>query len=309
VRPPITLAWAYHGSHFKPIDLPSALWQKRGMGHADSIHPDVMRLLEQHFPKHPTDDAFWQRLKAEASDDFRPEIKMPLYRLLVLAKIRFAIDGPTADVQREVEFIILTSARNMFQGAPLNLPAEDNAYYWLSRECKSFERHVQAALEVPDLEREIIDYVSGESGRNLWHTTPDVRSRAFLKYLDDTGYQWEGLPLDLMAHILTRFAERDRDSGFWLRIQQSIGTEFSASDLEYPKYVELLNLQIRAYGFRDSPSVLLPLVEDLRIRMGDMSTASAMPCNTWSLRISDLATSLKTRQAGRDPSAGPGCAR
>lgn len=287
-----------------------------------------MRLLQQHFPNHPTDDAFWRRLQSEASDDFRSEVNMPLYRRFVLAKIRFAIEGPTYDLDDEIQFLRRACREQACPDLNSKLPGDDDPYWRLMSDLIRFDKHIYAAREVPDLERRTIADLSEETGINLWSAGPKARSMAFLKYIDgpedfpeefgpnarenlemrSDGSEeiWEGLPLALMRQILTRFAQRNRNTGFWQRIQQSIGFGFSVSSLEYPQYIELINLQIRAYGFQEPTAKLLPLIGSLRSRLNDSDKLDPLLRDDWQRSLDELERRLQSRHAGRDSAAGAG---
>jgi hypothetical protein len=154
--------------------------------------------------------------------------------------------------------------------------------------------------EVRNLEELVLRGLSRETGKDLSATDIGTRSREFLRFLQTTGEAWEGLPNSLMQHLLRSFPRQQRYPGFWERIQRHVGPHYAESGIEHPPYVELLNLQIRTYGFRERAEPLQSAVRSLRDRLSDASQIPEMEKSAWSGQLDDLETDLRRNPRGRD---------
>ena len=127
------------------------------------LHDDVLIAVRRLFPRCAKFTPFvWQQIAAIAGDDYRPEISDQHYRSLLELKVRYAVEGDSTQLHRDVsslrsQLVKLLPSKGWDQFPPA----------FIYREVVAFDDFVMAQEELPVLESLMLETTGKEKGIDL----------------------------------------------------------------------------------------------------------------------------------------------
>ena len=274
----------------------------------EALPPSVLDAVHRLYPGRPLTSKIWKRIAAYAGDDYRSNIADEHYHRLMELKVRYSVDGVTADLaddyntlKIEYEKALLEASgddpsKNKMSGLAASLAVLHTAEFVIA-EIEHFADLLKAEFVLPFFESLILYHATQKTGIDYMQASPEIRSEVFQGMMSIASPAWEMVPKPLIHFVIDEFPGRIRVDPFWERVHRKVAPHFQPDLLDNELYRELLRIQLLCFGFGEPETELKPLVKTLNDQLGESASDGDPAYETIRRQLIDFSDSLRQEQS------------